>query len=223
MGDLGSNPLWSDIENNPQNAQLDLLGPAYSYADNVPGPNSLGVGTNGTFGQLTSNAGAVSTYVKTLITGDPPLGNQYFVNTGGMCTAPDGSSQIRWNYINNKSSGADLMPASLSDIGADFNGLIPGIVGDIESLNPLYMLRSLASDGTPACECYKCNVTSGNSTAFLTTSLSPDFDANECQKVDPSLCKAPTTESFSNASDFTMVPTIVGVLAIAYFVFSRNN
>lgn len=222
MADLGINPLWSNIQKDPKNAQIDLMGPAYSYADNLPGPSTLGVGTDGSFSQLSTNASAISTYVKTMITGDPPLGNQYFVNTGGVCTAPDGSTQPRMNYINNKASGADLMPASMSEIGSDFNGLIPGIVGDIEGLNPMYMFTALSSDGTPACECYKCNVTTGSGTAFLTTSLSPDFDGNECQKVDVSQCKPPV-ESFANFEQTSCVPTILAGLGILLFVFSRRH
>lgn len=221
MANLGINPLWSDIEKNPSKVQTDLLGPAYSYADNLPGPSSLGVGSGGSFDQLSTNASAINSYVQTLITGNPPLGNQYFVNTGGVCTAPDGSTQPRMNYINNKASGADLMPASMSEIGADFNGLIPGIVGDIEGLNPVYMFSALTSDGTPACECYKCNVTSGAGSAFLTTSLSPDFDANECQSVAISQCKAPV-EAFSNMNSASGIPTIIAGLLILYFVFSHS-
>lgn len=221
MADLGINPLWSNLEKDPASAQIDLIGPAYSYADNLPGPSSLGVGTDGTFSQLSTNASAISTYVKAMITGDPPLGNQYFVNTGGVCTAPDGSTQPRMNYINNKASGADLMPASMSEIGSDFNGLIPGIVGDIEGLDPLYMFTALSSDGTPLCECYKCNVTTGSGTAFLTTSLSPDFDSNECQKVDVSQCKPPV-ESFSNFDQSSCVPTVLAAAVILLFVFSRK-
>ena len=98
MADLGANSLWSNLDN----AETDILGPDYSYSDNIPGPNSLGVGSAGSMGQLTTNIDAANQYVKIMVTGDPPLGNQYYVNTGGACTAPDGSTQSRFNYINNK-------------------------------------------------------------------------------------------------------------------------
>jgi hypothetical protein len=221
MANLASNPMWADLATSPSKVQTDLMGPAYSYADNLPGPASLGVGTDGSFSQLSSNAGAIGTYVKALISGDPPLGNQYFVNTGVVCTAPDGSTQPRMNYINNKASGADMMPASMSEIGSDFNGLIPGIVGDIEGLDPTYMFSALTQDGTPACQCYSCNVTSGSGTAFLTTALSPDFDATQCTLVDPAQCKAPTTETFTNASgSAAAAPTILALAALIWLVFS---
>jgi hypothetical protein len=217
MGDTGANPLFSKAKGGGD-IQTDLLGPSYSYTDNIPAPSSLGVGTNGTFSQMGTNVSAIKTYVSTLIDGDPPLGNQYFVNTGGTCTAPDGSTQPRYNYINNKPSVGDLLPASMSEIGTGIQGLIPGVIGDIESLNPLYLVNSLLADAVPACECYKCTVTDGTSARFLTTSLSPDFDPNECQQVDISQCLA-STESFENMNTFTaFIPTIVAGVALAILI-----
>jgi len=223
MANLSNNTLWSDLSNGSPNVETDLLGPKYSYANAVPGPSSLGVGSDGTFSQLGSNAGAVATYVKTLITGDPPLGDQYFVNTGGVCTAPDKSLQPRSNYINNKPQTQDDLPAGMKDLGSDFNGLIPGTVGDIASMNPMYLFRSLRADAEPPCKCYKCNVTSGASTGFLTTELSPDFDTVNCQEIDPSQC-VQTKESFSNYDDINIsaIPTILAVCLLGYFIFSRN-
>ena len=220
MGDLDKNPLWSDIENGASNVETDLLGPSYSYADNIPAPSSLGIGTDGSFSQLGTNMSGIGTYVSTLIDGDPPLGNQYFVNTGGTCTAPDGSLQPRYNYINNKPSVGDLLPQGMSELGSGIHGLIPGVIGDIESLNPLYLMNSLMADASPACECYKCTVTDGASARFLTTSLSPDFDANECAQVDVSQCLA-SSESFENSNSgmSAVIPTLVAGVALAFLLW----
>jgi hypothetical protein len=218
MADAGSNPMWSNMTT----GSSDILGPDYSYADNIQGPSSLGVGSAGTFGQLGTNASAIEYYVKTLITGDPPLGNQFFVNTGGTCTAPDGQLRSRYNYINNMSSGAAALPSAMSEIGSDFNGLIPGVVDDIEGLDPLYIFSALASDGSPSCLCYKCNVTDGSPYQWLTSSLSPDFSTDQCQQVDSSFCPAPAaTESFTNqGSMVNCIPTIVAGLLLGLLVFS---
>jgi hypothetical protein len=221
MADLGANSLWSDLDN----ADTDILGPDYSYSDNIPGPNSLGVGSAGSMGQLMTNMNAANSYVKVMITGDPPLGNQYYVNTGGACTAPDGSTQSRYNYINNKSVGADLVPQGLNDLSfitSDLNGLIPGIVGDLEGLNPKFLFKSLVADGTPACQCYQCAVTDGSPYQFLTPDLSPDFDSNLCTPVDSSLCKPTSKESFSNWRTVNMsyIPTIVAIAGILFLTFS---
>ncbi len=224
MADAGKNPVWNNIGNKASNVQNDILGPSYSYSDNIPGPTSLGVGNNGSFGQLFTNTNAAVQYIKTMITGDPPLGNQYFVNTGGTCTAPDGSVQPRYNYINNIPSGADLVPSSMNELSfvtSDLNGLIPGIVGDIEGLDPLYLFNSLTADGNPSCDCYKCAVTDGSAYNFLTPELSPDFDTNLCTKVDPSNCKqtAPP-ETFQNQYTCSSIPTIVAGIALVLLTFS---
>lgn len=193
-----ANPIWANITPN----NTDILGPSYDYSANIPGPNSLGVGSDGSFSQIGSNMNAVTTYIKTLITGDPPLGNQYFVNTGGQCICgQDGSTQNRYNYINNKSTGKDLIPQGLNDLSflsSDLNGIIPGIVGDIEGLDPAYLFTSLMESGTPSCDCYTCTTTDGSvSSRFMSPNLSPDFDTNLCSKVDMSVC---TKEGFYGGS-----------------------
>jgi hypothetical protein len=221
MADLGSNSLWSDISQGSSNVSNDILGPPYSYADNVPGPSSKGVGTNGTFGQVFTNLGAAVDYVKLMITG-PPLGNAYYVNTGGTCTAPDGSTQSRYNFINNFATGSNLVPQGLNDLSfitSDLNGLIPGIVGDIEGLDPLYLFNALTADGNPPCQCYKCNVTTGTQYRFLTPSLSPDFDTNSCSQVDASLC-VQSNESFTTMNSMSVIPTLVAAGALLFLTFS---
>jgi hypothetical protein len=224
MADTGGNSLWNDIQNaetDASNIETEILGPDYSYADSIQGPSSLGIGSDGSFSQLGSNAAGIAYYVEALITGNPPLGNQFFVNTGGMCTAPDGSLQPRYNYINNISSGAAALPASISELGADFNGLIPGLADDIEGLNPLHLFTSLMADSNPPCVCLKCPVTntSGSDSKFVSQSLSADVPSSQCQTVDPSNCV--TTESFSNKEEFvSAIPTLIAGLGFLYFIFS---
>lgn len=212
--------VWDKTKNNPAEAETQILGPNYDYSANIPGPSALGVGGNGSFGQLFRNLGAVGTYVKTMTTGgDKPLGNAYFVSTGGTCVASDGSEQSRKNYINNFPSGS--VPPGLSEIssgGSGLNGLLPGIVGDIKGLNPVYLFKSMTEEGTPSCDCYRCGVTSGSAYAFLTPSLSPDFNSNMCAKVDIKNCvksKEKFTNQISNA-----IPTILAVVGILLLTFS---
>ena len=135
MADAGANPIYAAM-NSPEGVGDELMGPSFSYADNVAGPSSMGIGSDGTFSQLGRNASGIAYYVKALITGDPPLGNQYYVNTGGTCQAKDGQLRARYNYINNLPSGSpSILPGAMKDLGADFNGLIPGVVDDIEGLD----------------------------------------------------------------------------------------
>jgi hypothetical protein len=205
MADLGLNSLWSDVKKKDPAAEEAIKGPDYSYADNVPkpsGPGGLGVGTDGSFSQLGTNLGAVGTYVDTLV-GTREMGDQYLVNTGGTCTAPDGSIQARFNYISNKQAG-----------------LVEGVLGDIGGLNPTYLINSLTASASPACKCYKCDVTSGDGANWLTPDLSPDFDAAKCKVVDSSKCpKVESTEKFSNE---TLVPTLIAGIALCSVLLLRK-
>lgn len=202
MADLSKNQLWGDINAKSSNVNTNITGPSYSYSDHIPTPDSLGVGSDGTFSQLGRNSSAIVRYVDDLIDGDP-LGNQFFVNTGGTCNAPDGSVQPRYNYVNNVSAG-----------------LITGILEDIGSLNPLYLFNSLTSDGSPSCECYTCQTSDGPQSYFLNTDLSPDFSTSLCTKVDPSVCAG--KESFTNKSE-SKLPFFIALGLLGILIVLRKN
>ena len=100
------------------------------------------------------------------------------------------------------------------------SGLVPGVIGDIGGLNPLYLMNSLTSDSSPGCKCYQCPVTSGSEFNWLTPSLSPDFDSNLCKVVESSKCpKAKVSETFSND---TAVPTIIAGIALCALLLLRK-
>jgi hypothetical protein len=207
-GNLNKNKVW-DKAKKGQDVQTSLMGPTYSYVDNVPTTSQLGVGDEGSFNQMGKNLGAIGTYVRVLISGNPPLGNRYFVNSGGTCTAPDGSEQPRHNYINNK-------PTSTS-----MGGLIPGVIYDLGGLNPKYLFNALSSPSAPGCKCFKCDVTSGSDTHFLTNDLTPDFDGTLCKEVATSLC-IKSKESFENEEKHMLATTIVAAVAAVILMFARR-
>jgi len=214
MANLDKNPLW----NNLSNSSTNVMGPSYSYADNIQGPSSMGVSSNGTISQIGTNTGAITNYIKYMISG-PALGNRFFVNTGGTCKASDNSVQPRYNYINNVSSGVNVLPDAmkqdLSGIASDFNGLIPGMLEDVEGLNPIHLMGSLAADSEPTCDCYTCDTTGGPQSYFLNTDLSPDFDSGLCQKVDPSVC-IKTSEGFISSDGSSLL--LIGLLFVGILI-----
>jgi len=205
------NSVWSSVAGG---TGTSIMGPSYSYVDNIQSPSALGVGSDGSMSQIARNIDGIVTYVQYLISG-PAMGNRFFVKTGGTCTAPDGSSQSRSNYVNNVTDAAEALPESmrrdLGGLASDFNGLIPGMIQDVEGLNPVSLFNSLSADSVPTCECYSCPVSSGLSNGFLNTTLSPDYDPDLCQKVDPSVCK--NVESFEDDSA-TPIIVAVGILLL---------
>jgi hypothetical protein len=201
------NSVWSS------SGTQSIMGPSYSYVDHIQSPSALGVGSDGSMSQIARNTEGIIQYVQYLISG-PALGNRFFIKTGGTCKAPDGSTQTRSNYVNNVTDAADILPESmrrdLGGLASDFNGLIPGMIQDIEGLNPVSLFNSLSVDSVPTCECYSCPVSSGVGTAFLNTTLSPDYDPDLCQKVDPSACK--TQEGFENSE--SSKPLIIALILL---------
>jgi len=210
------NPIWEQISASPGKATESVMGPSYNYAEHIKGPSAMGVGSQGTIGQIGTNSRAIFEYMKYMISG-PALGNQYFVNSGGSCVAPDKSTQSRYNYINNVSSGANVLPEAmkrdLGGIASNFDGLIPGMLEDVEGLNPVNLFSSLAADSTPACECYTCPTSGGDESRFLNVGLTRDFSGSACRKVDISKCIS-STESFTDGSSMLPVYIGVGLLAI---------
>ena len=217
MASIDQNPIWDQVAAGPSAVGDSIMGPSYSYAENIKGPSALGVGSRGTLSQLGTNTGAIFQYVKYMISG-PALGNQYFVNTGGSCLASDKSTQPRYSYINNVSSGKGVLPEAMKNdlggIASDFDGLLPGMLEDVEGLNPVHLFSSLAADSTPACECYTCPVSGGEESRFMNKDLSPDFVTSACVQTDISKC-IQTKEGFTNMSSSAYPILIaIGLLAI---------
>jgi hypothetical protein len=222
-----SNPLLSNAQASLATGGSDpsvldeILGPSFDYTSAIQAPSQLGVSDDGSIGQVITNAEAITTYVDNLIL-NGPVGNQYFKNTGGSCIAPDGSTQNRYTYVNNRKTAADLLApisdiapgfgAALQDLGNDFAGILPGMFGDMVGLNPMNILNAMILDGTPQCVAYTCPVTdaAGNSTGtqtqYLTAALENDIDvcsaANAANAATESFTnRSSMTEGFANAAD----------------------
>jgi hypothetical protein len=184
MAELNGNALWDDIQKGDSTDLTNrILGPSFDYTQGIQSPASLGVGSSGDIGQVFTNASAVTTYTEQLLTG-PLLGNATFVETGGMCKAPDGTTVPRWSYVDNRMQGSDILPQSLKDaLGGDaneFDGIIPGMFGDLLSLNPVKPIRALMMDGVPPCKQYSCPCTdaNGKNPQNLIQYVTPEFESH---------------------------------------------
>jgi len=133
----------------------------YNYANNILTPGELGMGEDGSFGQLGDNINALREYVKVLISGDSrasatnqPLGNKYFLKTGGTCKPIDADDDTdRYVYISNVATGSIPFISSAMGINfSDFRGLIPGVLEDAGVLNPANIFRAFKDPSTPDCQ-----------------------------------------------------------------------
>jgi hypothetical protein len=162
--------LFEDVLKNAQSVEEKLLGPTYPYYKNIKTPSELGMSDKGTIKQMGKNINGLISYVEVLVTGKSkasstgnPLGNKFFLRTGGKCAATDSCTdknnpstcqQVdRYIYINNVPQGN--IPFISSGLGvnfSEFKGLIPGAMGNLNVLNPFAILRSFLAGSTPPCQ-----------------------------------------------------------------------
>ena len=195
------------------NEGLDkVLGPSYDYLNAIKSPSAKGVSSAGTMDQVFTNTGAITGYVKDLITGPESgggFGNQMFSDTGGTCKAPNGGIVSRWSWVNNKMGSKDaagVLGKSFQNAVGDtgLNGIIPGAGGDIASMNPLKVMNALVLDGSPPCQAFTCPITDengvdkGRETHFMSPSL--ELNMNGCTEVIDSSQLEATTVKIENAS-----------------------
>ena len=139
-----------------------LLGPKYSFADELKMPSEIGVGRGGGIGNIMRSVAGINYYVdaigfgeatmmaKEMGMGQTPLGLRYFVKTGRTC---DNGADM-YEYISTVPNG---LPGRVGKeiqrtMGVEFRGLAPGIVEDAASaLNPLPMFNAV-SGGYPKCK-----------------------------------------------------------------------
>lgn len=224
MAELSKNGLWSDIQSGAENVEDRLFGPSADYVSMIPTPAQQGVGQNGDIGQLVTNAKATFNYVGALTTG-PLVGNAQFVETGGMCKTPGGAVVPRWSYVNNRSSGTDVMPQKIKDAigGGVLDGIIPGMFGDIADLNPLTTMNGLYLDGVPPCEAITCPVTyadgtsKGMDTRFLTYGLEQNL--NSCVTADEKTAKDLEVSELAKIEEAKSKEAFGGLFAPAPFSY----
>lgn len=122
---------------------------SYPYQNYIKSPSEMGSSTKGDISTINKNIAALEDYVNVLISGDShaqttknhALGNSYFYSTGGTCTAPDGTTQNRYIYINNRPDGKiPLIPST-----TPLKGLVPGILEDLSYMEPTELLSAFDS------------------------------------------------------------------------------
>jgi hypothetical protein len=126
----------------------------YPYSKFIKQPEELGSSSKAN--ALGKNVSALGDYVQVLVTGNSraqsggaPLGNKYFMNTGGTCKDTNGTTQTRYVYINNVPDGT--IPFISSGMGVQmtsFEGLVPGVLGDLSYINPFKIFSAFDTETT---------------------------------------------------------------------------
>jgi hypothetical protein len=140
-----------------------LLGPKYSFADELSTPSEIGVGRDGSFDGIMRAVGGVNYYVDAIGFGEAtalaklqgmnqsPLGIRYFIKTGATCS----NGADMYEYISTVPAGLQGRVGTEIEktMGVKFRGLAPGIMGDaIGALNPMPLFQSVIGSGYAQCK-----------------------------------------------------------------------
>jgi hypothetical protein len=140
----------------------NFLGQDYSYYQNIKAPGDLGMSSKGDLKTLTNDVAGLIDYVQVLVSGKSkasktgkPLGNKYFLNTGGAtCLDTATNKEVpRSIYINNVPQGNIPIISGATGVNfTEFRGLIPGTISNLNVLNPMALISAFKSGSTPPCQ-----------------------------------------------------------------------
>ena len=152
--------FFNSIANDFSKFEKEVLGPDYKYYRFIKTPRELGMSDRGDMATLGANVAGLVNYTKLMVegtgaankAGNRPLGNKFFLKTGGECKASDGSSQDRYIYINNVPNGSiPFLSSAMGSNFSSFRGLVPGAIGDAADMNPLAMMSGFMQGNNPKC------------------------------------------------------------------------
>lgn len=161
-----SGNVYNDAHDNPDGLYDALLGKwNYNYFKQIAGPGDIGIGSDGTMSQLATDMAGLVEYGKLVATGSStasrvpgqgPMGNKFFMETGAKCKNKRGELVSRYVYFDFIPNG--YLDLSLTgdgseemNLGSSFRGLLPGLLEDVEKLNPLRFFQAFTMGATPPC------------------------------------------------------------------------
>jgi len=153
--------IFEEVLADAKGVEEKYLGADYPYWSNIKTPSQLGMSGDGSLSALGKDIDGLINYVELLVAGKSnasktggPLGNKFFLKTGGSCVATDtGDTEDRYIYIDNVPAGN--IPFISSGMGvnfSEFRGLIPGVMSNLNAFNPSTILQSFLTGTTPDCQ-----------------------------------------------------------------------
>ena len=184
--------IFQEVLKDANAVQTELLGPTYPYYQNIKMPNQIGMSADGSLQALGNDVNGLIQYVEVLVTGNSaasstgnPLGNKFFLQTGAKCKdKASGNLVDRFIYVDNVPNGS--IPFISQGLGVNFSnfeGLIPGAMGNLNVLNPFAIMTSFLSGSTPDCQeltMQTIDVSNNVSTATNYVTLSDIGSMNAC-------------------------------------------
>lgn len=132
----------------------------YEYYDKIKPPSAIGMSSKGSMNALTDNVEGLVDYVKLLVEGGGnasttgrPLGNKYFLNTNAKCKDVHSKKEVdRYMYIDNQpQKGSSFIGGGMGINFTEFRGLLPGILDDMDQINPERIFDAFMEGSSPPC------------------------------------------------------------------------
>ena len=153
--------LFQEVLTNAKAAEEKYIGPDYPYYQYIRTPAEIGMSDEGSLKALGKDIDGLTSYVELLVSGKgnasatgQPLGNKFFLQTGGKCTdKATGQDVDRYIYINNVPEGN--VPFISNGLGVnftEFRGLSPGTISNLNAFNPMEMFQAFLSGSKPDCQ-----------------------------------------------------------------------
>ena len=186
-----SNNIFQDVLKDSSSVENKLMGPSYSYVNNIRTPLELGMSDRGDFGTLARDINGLVNYVDVLVTGNGaasrtgrPLGNKFFLKTGGKCVDKVTKQEVdRYIYINNVPQGnIPIITNGMGQNFSQFKGLIPGVISNLNVLNPYAIMQSFLIGSKPECQAITMQTIDVNNIPSVQTHFVATIDV---QNTDP--------------------------------------
>ncbi len=163
--------FWSTVASKPSALGEEYTGPNYSYAKWIKTPTELGMSSKPD--AIAHNVAGIMDYVTMLTEGggpaskndELPLGDRYFLSTGGKCKTASGDVVQRSLYVNNVPDGSIPFLADMNIKLSSFKGLVPGVLGDLSVMNPVHLFSAFTQSSTPPCTNIHASVISADNVA----------------------------------------------------------
>ena len=163
--------MQDDDDDDDDDDKIGFLGKNFNYARKMKSPAEMDMKISGDMAQLGDNVGSLVSYITALISGPSnaissvrrpggtgnnarPLGNSYFLPTVATCRNinNNGESVPRSIFVNNIPLGNIPILSGITEQNmTNLRGLVPGVVSNMNILNPMNLINTLTSGGNAPC------------------------------------------------------------------------
>ena len=228
---MSDDNIFKDVVDDLKATEEKVLGPQYSYIDQIKTPSQLKMSGKGSFDTLSKNIKGLISYTSLLVTGysdasktGEPLGNKFFLKTGATCKdKKTGNLVDRYIYVNNVPDGSiPFISSGLDTNFSTFKGLVPGTLSNVAQINPLQILQSFMAGSHPLCRPITMETISVKNIKSRDTKHLTDLDIQNispCWFLDRRnpITKKRCNEAFSNMSEYDGDDNTDDIISKFYF------